>query len=230
MLPLPLLRQPMLRSGSLVGLLINLGFYGQLFAYSLYLQQFRGYSPLIAGLALLPEACAVPVAAVLSGRLTSRRGPRPTMVAGLSLGSAGLLGLLVSGHGTPYWVLVLPMLAAGAGMALTMPAATTAVLDSAPDSRGGAAAGLVNTARQVGSALGVAVAGSLLSGRAGFRPGLHLALAVSGTAFLAGVPVTLAAVDRGRPGRDRPGRPAPPEARLPGTATQLAGPPASRGR
>ena len=200
MLPLPLLRRPTLSAGSLVGLLINLGFYGQLFAYSLYLQQVRGYSPLIAGLALLPEACAVPVAAVLSGRLTSRGGPRRTMVAGLSLGSAGLFGLLVSGQATPYWTVTAPMLAAGAGMALTMPAATTAVMESAPASRGGAAAGLLNTARQVGSALGVAVAGSLLASQAGFLPGLHLALAVSGAAFLAGMLVTLAWVDRHRPG------------------------------
>ena len=207
MLPLPLLR-PTLSAGSLVGLLINLGFYGQLFAYSLYLQQVRGDSPLIAGLSLLPEACAVPVASVLSGRLTSHGGPRRTMLAGLSLGSAGLFGLLVSGPGTPYWVVVLPMLAAGAGMALTMPAVTTAVMDAAPASRGGAAAGLLNTARQVGSALGVAVAGSLLASRAGFLPGLHLALAVSGAAFLAGVLVTLAWLDRRvdpRADRRRPG-------------------------
>ena len=205
MLPLPLLRRPTLSAGSVVGLLINLGFYGQLFGYSLYLQQVRGYSPLIAGLALLPEACAVPVAAVLSGRITSHGGPRRTMVAGLSLGSAGLFALLVSGPSTPYWVLVLPMLAAGAGMALTLPAATTAVMDAAPADRGGAAAGLLNTARQVGSALGVAAAGSLLASRAGFLPGLHLALAVSGVAFLAGVLITLAWVDR-RADRRRSGR------------------------
>jgi MFS transporter, DHA2 family, methylenomycin A resistance protein len=89
MLPLPLLRHPALSGGSVVGLLINLGFYGQLFAYSLYLQQVRGDSPLIAGLSLLPEAAAVPVASVLSGRLTSRRGPRITMITGLVLGAAG---------------------------------------------------------------------------------------------------------------------------------------------
>lgn len=225
MLPLPMLRQPTLSGGSVVGLLINLGFYGQLFAYSLYLQQVRGDSPLVAGLSLLPEACAVPVASVLSGRLTSHGGPRRTMVAGLSLGSAGLFALLVSGHGTPYWVVVLPMLAAGAGMALTMPAATTAVMDAAPASRGGAAAGLLNTARQAGSALGVAVAGSLLSSQAGFLPGLHLALAVSGAAFLAAVLVTLITVDRVRAHREpalRPGQPGEP--------ARLAGPVGRYGR
>jgi DHA2 family methylenomycin A resistance protein-like MFS transporter len=198
MLPLPLLRRPALSAGSAVGLLINLGFYGQLFAYSLYLQQVRGDSPLTAGLSLLPEAAAVPIASVLSGRLTGRRGPRVTMITGLTLGAAGLFGLTVTAHGTPYWVLVLPMLAAGTGMALTMPAATTAVMESAPASRGGTAAGLLNTARQVGGALGVAVAGSLVSGRLGFVPGLRLALAVCGMAFVLGAVITWAVMGRDR--------------------------------
>jgi DHA2 family methylenomycin A resistance protein-like MFS transporter len=196
MLPLPLLGRPALSAGSAVGLLINLGFYGQLFAYSLYLQQIRGDSPLTAGLSLLPEAAAVPVASVLSGRLTARHGPRVTMITGLTVGAAGLFGLIVTAHGTPYWLLVLPMLAAGTGMALTMPAATTAVMESAPASRGGTAAGLLNTARQVGGALGVAVAGSLVSGRLGFVPGLRLALMVCGGAFVLGAIVTRAALGR----------------------------------
>ena len=62
------------------------------------------------------------------------------MLAGLGAGAAGLLALTASGPGTPYWRLVLPMLAAGAGMALTMPAATTAVMEPAPAGRGGTAA------------------------------------------------------------------------------------------
>ena len=75
-------------------------------------------------------------------------------------------------------------------MALTMPAVTTAVMEAAPASRGGAAAGLLNSARQVGSALGVAIAGALAGGATGFVPGLHLALAICGGAFLLGVLVT----------------------------------------
>ena len=88
------------------------------------------------------------------------------------------------------------MLAAGSGMALTMPAATTAVMDAAPGSRGGTAAGLINTARQVGGALGVAVAGALVSGAMGFVPGLHVALAVCGGAFLLGAAVVRGAAAR----------------------------------
>jgi MFS transporter, DHA2 family, methylenomycin A resistance protein len=209
MLPPALLRRPTLTAGSFVGLLINLGFYGQLFVFSLYLQQVQGKSPLIAGLSLLPEAAAVPVASVLSGRLIARRGPRMTMITGLSLGAAGLLGLIVAAHGVPYWVLIVPMVAAGSGMALTMPAVTTAVMEAAPASRGGAAAGLLNSARQVGSALGVAIAGALVGGTAGFVPGLHLALAICGGAFLLGVAVTVARVSRPAGGQPEGGQPAP---------------------
>ncbi len=221
MLPPAMARRPVLAAGSLVGLLINLGFYGQLFVFSLYLQQTRGDAPLAAGLSLVPEAAAVPVAAVLSGRLTGRQGPRRTMITGLLLGTAGLSGLALAGAATPYWMLVVPMLAAGSGMALTMPAATTAVLEAAPPGRSAAAAGLLNTARQVGSALGVAVAGSLVGGRLGFGPGLRLALAASAGAFALGLAVTGRAPSRawgsrpaGRGPRRRSARwpPRPPSA------------------
>ena len=85
-----------------------------------------------------------------------------------------------------------------------MPAATTAVMDAAPDSRGGTAAGLINTARQVGGALGVAMAGALVSGAMGFVPGLHVALAVCGGAFLLGAAVTAATVAAPADGRLAP--------------------------
>jgi MFS transporter, DHA2 family, methylenomycin A resistance protein len=132
-----------------------------------------------------------------------------TMITGLSLGAAGLLGLIVAAHGVPYWVLIVPMVATGSGMALTMPAVTTAVMEAAPASRGGAAAGLLNSARQVGSALGVAIAGALVGGTAGFVPGLHLALAICGGAFLLGAAVTVARVSRPAGGEPEGGQPAP---------------------
>jgi MFS transporter, DHA2 family, methylenomycin A resistance protein len=198
MLPLALLRRPTLSAGSAVGLLINLGLYGQLFAFSLYLQQVRGDSPLAAGIALLPEAGIVPFASALSGRLTSRTGPRVTMLAGLLLGGAGFGAQVVAGPATPYLALVLPLAAAGAGMALTMPAMTTAVMESAPDGWAGLASGLLTSSRQVGSTLGVALAGALVAGQAGFVPGLHAALAVSGGGFLAGALLTALFVDRSR--------------------------------
>jgi len=171
-------------------LLINLGFYGQLFLMSLYLQDVRGYSALATGLALLPEAALLVVASTLSGRIMARTGPRPPMLAGLVLGWAGLAGLAVAGAHTSYALLVAPMAAAGFGMALTMPAATASVIEAAPADRGGIASGVVNAARQSGGVLGVALLGSLVQARAAFIPGLHAGLVIAAGAFLAGAVIT----------------------------------------
>jgi MFS transporter, DHA2 family, methylenomycin A resistance protein len=196
MLPPGLLRRPSFGAGGAVGLLINLGFYGQLFLMSLYLQDVRGYSALVTGLALLPEAALLVVASTTSGRIMARTGPRTPMLAGLVLGGAGLLGLVAAGAATSYPLLVAPMAAAGFGMALTMPAATAAVIEAAPADRGGIASGVINAARQAGGVLGVALLGSLVHARAAFLPGLHAGLIIAAGAFFAGALITFCGVDR----------------------------------
>jgi MFS transporter, DHA2 family, methylenomycin A resistance protein len=197
MLPPRLFARPSFRAGSAVGLLINLGFYGQLFLMSLYLQDVRGYSALTAGLALLPEAGLLVVASAASGRIMARTGPRLPMLTGLVLGGAGLLGLIVATAGTPYPFMIVPMATSGFGMAMTMPAATAAVIEAAPPDRGGIASGVVNAARQAGGVLGVALLGSLVGGRADFIPGLHAGLAVAAGAFFTGAVVTFLGVRSG---------------------------------
>jgi DHA2 family methylenomycin A resistance protein-like MFS transporter len=117
MVPLSLFRDRTFAAGSAVGLLINLGFYGQLFVATLYFQDLRGYSALATGLALLPETAMASVGSILSGRIMARTGPRLPTVAGLALGAAGMLGLVAEGSQTTYWVLVAPMMAAGLGNA-----------------------------------------------------------------------------------------------------------------
>ncbi len=200
MLPLGLLGRPAFRAGTLVGLLINLGFYGQLFVMSLYFQDVRGYPAAQTGLALLPQAALITVASTVSGRLMARTSPRLPMLAGLLLGAAGLLGTMAAGPHIPYGWLVLPMTATGVGMALTMPAATASVMEAAPASRGGVASGVVNAARQTGALLGVALLGTLLHPQADFVAGLRAGLAIAGAAFLAGAVATFRGI--GRPARD----------------------------
>jgi DHA2 family methylenomycin A resistance protein-like MFS transporter len=197
LLPRGLFRDPSLGAGTAVGLLLNLGFYGQLFVFNLYLQEVRGLSPLLAGLALLPEAAVVSIASIASGRLTARAGPRPAMLAGLVAGAAGLFGLIAAGADTPYALLVAPLVATGAGMAFTMPAATTAVVEAAPAALAGVAAGLINAARQAGGAIGVAVLGALVSGRGAFLTGLHTSMAIAGGAFLTAAALTAIRIPRG---------------------------------
>ena len=141
------------------------------------------------------------VASLLSGRLSGRTGPRIPMLSGLVCGAAGFAGLVVAGRSTSYALLVAPLCAAGFGMAFTMPAATTAVIDSAEADRAGIASGVLNASRQTGGAIGVALLGTLVAGSV-FVSGLHAAMAVSAGAFLLGAAVTAVTVGR-RPVRGR---------------------------
>jgi DHA2 family methylenomycin A resistance protein-like MFS transporter len=207
MLPLALFSRPSFRSGTLVGLLINLGLYGQLFVMSLYFQDIRGYSALRTGLALLPEAALLVVASTLSGRIMARTGPRTPMLVGLLTGGAGFLGIAAAATSAPYAILAVAFGVTGFGMALTMPAATAAVIETAPPDRAGIASGVVNAARQAGGVLGVALLGTLVSDRAHFTGGLHLGVTLAAVAFFTGALVTVTGV--GRLGQDAANTPSP---------------------
>jgi DHA2 family methylenomycin A resistance protein-like MFS transporter len=197
MLPLELFRSRVFSASAFVGAAINFGFYGQLFVISLYFQQVRGYSALATGLAMLPEGLFVSVASAFAGRLTARVGPRVPMLIGLTTGGLGLVGLVVAGPETPYPVLIAPLAAAGFGIAVTMPAATAAIIEAAPAHHAGIAAGVLNASRQAGGTLGVAVLGTLIAG-ASFIGGLQAAMAVAGGAFFATAAVVGVAVRRSR--------------------------------
>jgi DHA2 family methylenomycin A resistance protein-like MFS transporter len=207
MLPLHLFRSPTFSGASFVGLAINLGFYGQLFVISLYFQHFRGWSALATGLALLPEGMFVALSSALSGRAMGRVGARLPMIGGLLLGGAGLAGLAIAGAGTSYPLLVPPLIAAGFGMAFTMPAATNAIIGAAPAERAGIASGVLNASRQAGGAIGVALLGTLV-GSGAFIPGLRAAMLVAGAAFFLAAAVAALTVERrvGSPARCSPAR------------------------
>jgi len=187
----PMIPRAMLADRALVtpvgiGSLMNFGFYGQLFVITLYLQQVRHLSPLLTGIALLPQTGVIAVSSWAGGRLTGRIGPRRPMAIGMGVGAVGFLTLTAATAAIPYAWLMVPMAAAGFGIAFTMPAATTAVIDAAPAERAGIASGLLNTGRQVGGALGIAVLGTLYAA-ATFPTGFRLAMAVAGAAYLGGL-------------------------------------------
>jgi DHA2 family methylenomycin A resistance protein-like MFS transporter len=186
MVPLELFRRPAFSGATAVGLLLNLGFYGQLFVLSLYLQRVRGDPPALAGVALLPEALAVLAGSPLSGRVTGRTGPRLPMTAGMLAGAAGFAALALAGPGTAYPLLLAPMVAVGFGTSFTMPAATAAVIAAAPADRAGLASGVLNAGRQVGGAVGVALLGGFVAAGRPFAPGMHAAMLLAAAAFAAG--------------------------------------------
>jgi DHA2 family methylenomycin A resistance protein-like MFS transporter len=189
MVPLALFRRRELSASVGVGGLFNMGFYGLLFVAPLYFERVRHYSVLRAGAALLPAVALVALGSAVAGRVIARTGPRVPMVTGMLVGAAGLFGWLVAGAGTAYVLLVLPMAAVGFGTAFTMPAATAAAMEAAPAERGGAASALLNTSRQTGSAVGIALFGTLIAGH--LVAGLHLSAVVAAAGFL--MAATLAA-------------------------------------
>lgn len=186
MLPLTLFAHPRFSAGNVVGLLVSFGFYGQLFLINLYFAHVQGFSALLTGLALLPESLMVLIGANLGGRLTSRLGPRLPMVLGMLLGSLGLAGLSFAQAQTTYFLLLPALLAAGIGTSLTVSAMTAMVIESAPGERPGLASAVLNTFRQVGQVLGIALLGSFVAQRADFLPGQRVALWLASAAFLCG--------------------------------------------
>ncbi|MFE5616322.1 MFS transporter [Streptomyces sp. NPDC056470] len=182
-LPLDLLRSRAMGGGAVIGLLFNFGFYGMVFTASLDFQQHRGYSALETGLALFPAVAMTMFASVLSGRLARRTGDRPLVVSGMLLAALGLAGWAAAGADPAYALLVVPMMAAGFGTSFALTGSTATVMGAAPPAYSGTASALFNTTRQIGSATGVALGGSLLV-TAGGGAGLRVSMAVGALAYL----------------------------------------------
>jgi DHA2 family methylenomycin A resistance protein-like MFS transporter len=178
MLPLALFGVPSFSATAAVGLLLNLGLYGQIFVMALYFEGVRGYSPLLTGLTFLPMTLTVVGANLLAGRLVLRTGPRALVVTGLLVAASGLTALITMGPATHYAAMVLPLIAVGGGWGLVVPPLNTALVGSVPPQRVGIAAGVFNASRQLGGVVGVALFGSMVAGGS-FVSGMRLALAIA---------------------------------------------------
>jgi MFS family permease len=136
---------------------------GFLFLITLYLQDVRGYRPLIAGLFLLPMAAAMAVGAPLAGRMLARSGARkPLLIAGGGITAGGLLLTQLTSSSAPGY-LFLAFLVFGVGMGFVNAPITNSAVSGMPRSQAGVASGIASTSRQVGSSVGVAVMGSVLA-------------------------------------------------------------------
>jgi EmrB/QacA subfamily drug resistance transporter len=143
---------------------------GFLFVFALYLQEARGDSPLTAGLSLLPATLVMAAAAPVAGQLTAWRGPRvPLVASGLCI-AAGLALLLGLGPGTSYAWLAVALAVLGAGLGLVNPPITNTGVSGMPPAQAGVAAAVISVTRQVGSLLGVAVMGDMVT--SGVRSGM----------------------------------------------------------
>jgi DHA2 family methylenomycin A resistance protein-like MFS transporter len=186
MLPLTLFSHRMFSVTAMVGLLVNIAFYGLIFIFSLYFQRINGWSAFATGMAFLPMLGAVLPVNLVAARVAERIGAPQTIAVGSAIAAAGCLGLLFMAPGTSYGAVALQLIALGGGLGLLVPPLTSTLLGSVEKSRSGIAAGVLNATRQTGSVLGVALFGSLIGGEASaFMAGTHAALVISATLLLA---------------------------------------------
>lgn len=190
MLPLNLFLLPTFSATTVVGLILNFGYYGFIFLLSLFFEQVRGYTPLITGLALFPMTASIIVGNIIAGRLTGRSGPRLPMSLGIAVCGVGLLALGFITTTAPYLTFFFILLVTGFGMGLVVPSLTSALLGSVSQERSGVASGVLNASRQMGGVIGVALFGSLIQANGSFVSGLHLSAIIAGCAMLLGSIIT----------------------------------------
>ena len=154
------------RGGAYLVMLINaIGLFGMFLFLSLYLQTILDYSPIRAGLAMLPFAAGIILTAGLAANLLPRFGPRPLMVPGLLLATAGMLLLSRLTPTSSYVSHVLPsliMMSVGLAMVF-IPVASTA-LHAIGSHDAGVASAMINTSQQVGASLGTALLNTVAAG------------------------------------------------------------------
>ena len=137
---------------------------GFLFLNALYLQSVRGFSPLDAGLLTLPMAVMTGLLPPVSARIVGSRGPRvPLLIGGCGIALSALILLVALEPTTPIGVLLLAYVVFGIGFGMVNAPITNTAVTGMPLAQSGVAAAVASTSRQVGSSLGVAVLGSLVT-------------------------------------------------------------------
>jgi EmrB/QacA subfamily drug resistance transporter len=198
MVPMRFFRSRSFSSAIGATFVFNAAMYGVLFFLPQFLQTAQGNGPLGAGLRLLPWTATLFVVAPLAGGLVNRIGERPLVVCGLTLQAIGMAWIgLIAAPDLAYANLVLPLVLAGSGVSMAMPAAQNAVLGAVAKIEIGKAAGIFNMFRFLGGVSGIAVlaavfaaTGSFASAQAfgaGFTPAIGISAALSLAAALVGL-------------------------------------------
>jgi DHA2 family methylenomycin A resistance protein-like MFS transporter len=174
-----------------MGVILNFGIYGTLFLESIYLQNVRHLNPLSAGLMILPFTVLPTITTRLATRYSGRSHVLPRLVVGQLVAAAATATLAASLWISGYWAILLGLGLWGIAMGVIMPAMTTGVLISSEAHNSGLASGILNSARQVGGALGVALMGTLA--QIFKTQGMLLSFGAALVLLLVTVPITLRA-------------------------------------
>ena len=205
MLDLSLFKNSTFTGANLTMLLVALAMFGVFFFNSLYLGQVLGYSPIQTGATFLPLTILIVFVAPLAGRFSDKIGSRWLMGAGLVLLSASLLSFSTLGVDSSFWDIVPGLILGGFGMSLAMTPTTAAAMGSVPVDKAGVGSAVLNSMRQVGGSLGIALMGAIVAASVSVLPsnplykdqfveGYHNALHVAAAIAILGAVVAVATV------------------------------------
>ncbi|WP_460068694.1 MFS transporter [Streptomyces sp. YKOK-I1] len=226
--PAPLLdprvfRYPLLRATTLGMATGFFGLFALFFVNSQYLQEVKGFRPAVTGVAILPLVVGMALVPRFAARWAAH--PRPVVGSGLALIGLGLLGASTADAHTPYAVYACWLLVISAGTGLSMPTLTLGLVTALPRHQAGLGSGLGTSAREIGAALGVAVAGTALSAHPDLATGMGPALRTVSLAVLTATAVVMKGYGTTRrralrPAPDTPTGPAPKTGTGPAAVTE----------
>lgn len=185
MVPLDLFRSRTVTVSVVIGFVVNAAFYGSVFVLNLFFQDVLNLSAMAAGLMFLPMMAVIAGANLASARAAARFGPRMPIAVGQAIFALAMFGLLWMDEGTSRPVIAAMLIPAGLGLGFVVPSLTAVLLNDIAADRAGMAAGILNSFRQTGGALAVAVFGALVADRGEFIVGLRVALCVTAVMLVA---------------------------------------------
>ena len=163
MLDLRLFRNPRFPFGTSTMALVFLAFIGVVYILTQYLQIVLGYTPLEAGVRVLPLALGFVIGAGGSSALVAKLGTKWVVTGGLSIVAATMVALSFLDVGTAYWMIGIGLGLLGIGVGTTMAPATDAIVGAVPEDNAGIGSAVNETASQVGAALGIAILGTVVN-------------------------------------------------------------------
>jgi len=193
-----------------VMLLVGLAMFGVFFYVSLYVQQVLGYSPTQAGASFLPWTVLIILLAPIAGKLSDKVGPRPFVGGGMVVLAGSMLWFAEQGVHATFWNLLPGMMLGGLGMGAAMAPVTAAAMSSVRSDKAGVGSAVLNSMRQVGGSLGIAIMGAIVASgissslHAGNAPdvafvnGFHHALNVAAGLAIAGALIAVSTLQHAR--------------------------------
>jgi EmrB/QacA subfamily drug resistance transporter len=194
MLDLSLFRNRTFGGANAAMLFVGLAMFGTFFYVSLYMQNVLKYSPVEAGASFLPMTILIILIAPRAGALTDRVGSRWLVGTGMTLLSVMLFYYTTLGAHESFWALLPGLLTGGIGMGMTMTPVTAAAMSAVSVDKAGVGSAVLNSARQVGGSLGIAVMGAIVAGSSNYLTGFHDALRVGAILCLTGAAVAVLAI------------------------------------